>query len=391
MFGAITFLPLYYQVVRGESPTTSGLEILPLMGGLLLTSIAGGMIVSRTGRYRLFPIVGTAVMTVGLFLLSRLSPHSSNLTAVASMFVAGFGIGLVMQVLVVAVQNSVSYQDLGVATSGNTLFRNIGSAVGTAVIGTVFASELASRLRAAFPNASQSELSTSHLSAASLAHLPPAVQAQFLQAYSSALDQAFRVAGFVSIVAFVASWFIQEKPMRTTVTAEDIGSSFGVPRSDDSRAEIIRALGVLVGRPRMRAYFEHIAAEAGIDLPISECWVLVQVRRGTNDPGALRERSGATPQAIHKAVEGLVGRGLVVGTAAKATNPDDVDDGPIELTESGAVMADRLLTIVRDRLDQLLDGWSPDKYPDLARLLTEFATEVIPAAESAQLTRSGSG
>ena len=145
MFGAITFLPLYYQVVRGDSPTISGLEILPLMGGLLLTSIVGGLIVSRTGRYRLFPIVGTAVMTVGLFLLSRPSAHTSSTVAVASMFVAGFGIGLVMQVLVVAVQNSVSYQDLGVATSGNTLFRNIGSSLGTAVIGTVFAAELARR------------------------------------------------------------------------------------------------------------------------------------------------------------------------------------------------------------------------------------------------------
>ena len=107
MFGAITFLPLYFQVIKGASPTVSGLDILPLMAGLLITSTVGGQIVSRTGRYRVFPIVGTAVMSVGLFLLARLSPDTSTLEASLFMFVTGCGIGLVMQVLVVAVQNAV--------------------------------------------------------------------------------------------------------------------------------------------------------------------------------------------------------------------------------------------------------------------------------------------
>ena len=172
MFGTITFLPLYFQVVKGSSPTESGLDLLPLMAGLLLTSIVGGQIVSRTGRYRAFPIVGTAIMTVGLFLLSRLSPETSTLEASAFMFVTGFGIGLVMQVLVVAVQNAVDYQELGVATSGNTLFRNIGSSVGTAIIGTIFATELASRLRADFPHASASQLNTSRLERGQLDQTP---------------------------------------------------------------------------------------------------------------------------------------------------------------------------------------------------------------------------
>jgi EmrB/QacA subfamily drug resistance transporter len=377
MFGAITFLPLYYQVVRGDSPTTSSLEILPLMGGLLLTSIAGGLIVSRTGRYRLFPIAGTAIMTLGLFLLSRLSPDTSTLAAVGSMFVAGFGIGLVMQVLVVAVQNSVSYKDLGVATSGNTLFRNIGSSVGTAVIGTVFASELATRIRQAFPNAPHGQLSTSHLSASALTQLPPAARSAFLEAYSGALDKAFQVAGFVSIAAFAASWFIQEKPMRTTVTAEGIGSSFAVPRGDDSLAEIVRALGVLVGRQRMRSYFERIAIEADVDLPINECWVLVQLRRGYRDPLVLSERSGASPEVIHSTLDALTQNGLIARPTA-----GDAQDGSLQLTERGTAIADTLLSTVRDRLEQLLEGWSPEQYSDLGRLLNEFAAEVIPARES---------
>jgi EmrB/QacA subfamily drug resistance transporter len=382
MFGAITFLPLYYQVVRSDSPTTSGLEILPLMAGLLLTSIAGGLIVSRTGRYRLFPIVGTAVMTLGLFLLSRLSPHSSTLAAVGSMFVAGFGIGLVMQVLVVAVQNSVSYRDLGVATSGNTLFRNIGSSLGTAVVGTVFASELATQLRRAFPNAPAGQLNTSHISAAGLAHLPPAAHSAFLQAYSAALDKAFRVAGFVSIAAFVASWFIQEKPMRTTVTAEDLGGSFAMPRGDDSRAEIIRALGVLVGRQKMRAYLERVASEAGIDLPLNECWALVQVRRGHNTPRVLSERSEASPEVVQSTLASLAEKGLLTGRVE-----GDTPDSPVELTERGAAIADTLLASVRNRLEGLLEGWSPEQYPDLSRLLNDFAAEVVPATPA--LTASG--
>jgi predicted MFS family arabinose efflux permease/DNA-binding MarR family transcriptional regulator len=374
MFGAITFLPLYYQVVRGDSPTTSGLEILPLMGGLLLTSIGGGLIVSRTGRYRLFPIVGTAIMTVGLFLLSRLSPDTSTIAAVGSMFVAGFGIGLVMQVLVVAVQNSVSYRDLGVATSGNTLFRNIGSSLGTAVIGTVFASELATRLRAAFPHAPSGQLNTSHLSSSALASLPPEVHAAFLHAYSAALDEAFKVAGFVSIAAFVASWFIQEKPMRTTVTAEDMGSSFSMPRGDDSRAEIIRALSLLVGRQRMRAYLERVAVEAGVDLPINECWALVQIRRGTHDPLVMSERSGTSPEAVESTLAALAQKGLV-------TPPAGAETSPVELTDRGGAIADTLIANVRDRLEKLLEGWSPEQYDDLAKLLDQFATEVIPSGE----------
>ena len=131
MFGAITFLPLYFHMIEGASPTVSGLDILPLMAGLLITSTVGGQIVSRTGRYRIFPIAGTAVLAVGLFLLAQLSPDTSTLEASLFMFVTGCGIGLVMQVLVVAVQNAVPYENLGVATSGNTLLRNIGKPVWT--------------------------------------------------------------------------------------------------------------------------------------------------------------------------------------------------------------------------------------------------------------------
>ncbi len=392
MFGTIAFLPLYFQDVRGATPTGSGLDLLPLMGGLLLTSIVGGQVVSRTGRYRIFPIIGTAIMTLGLFLLSNLSPETSTLTAGLYMFVTGFGIGLVMQVLVVAVQNAVSYQELGVATSGNTLFRNVGASIGTAIVGTIFATELASHLRAAFPHASASQLNTAHFNAAGLAALPPAVREPTLAAITSSLDTAFMVAGFVSIIAFAASWFIKELPMRTTMTTESLGDAFGAPRSGESVAEIIRALGVLVGRQQMRQWLQRVAQEAGSDLPVADGWVLVQLRRNPDvDITALAIEHKIPLWAIDGAVADLYDRGLLVDAAP----PEQGSEGELTdravtpasgepvLSANGTVTADLLINAVRTRLEELLHGWAPESYPELARVLDQFATDIVPGREVA--------
>jgi EmrB/QacA subfamily drug resistance transporter len=426
LFGAITFLPLYFQVVRGSSPTQSGLQILPLMAGLLITSIVGGQIVSKTGKYKAFPIVGTALMTVGLFMLSRLAPETSTATAALYMFVTGLGIGMVMQVLVVAVQNAVDYDDLGVATSGNALLRNIGGSVGTAVIGTIFATELAGRLAAEFPHVPASRLNVSHLSAGQLSKFPASVQHTLLEAFAGSLDKAFIVAAIVSILAFAASWFIKELPMRTTLTAEDVGATFGMPRPADSLAEIIRALGVLVGRQQMREWLERVATEAGVDLPLSECWIVTQLRR---DPDcnlpAMAGRVGLEPGAFEAARDDLLRRALVTVPAAidsresaasqEPSRPADTSghgsaspagapqmseltsnsrvpdlartgDGSksngspaLALTPAGVEVADELLDAVRSRLESLLEGWSPERYPELVTVLDKFASDLVPA------------
>ena len=151
LFGSITYLPLFLQVVNGASPTASGLQLLPVMGGLLIASIGSGQLITRTGRYKIFPIVGTAVMVVGLYLLSLMNADTSVATASAYMFVLGLGLGLVMQVLVLAVQNAVDYSELGVATSGATLFRSIGGSFGASVLGAIFASQLTHNLSAGSP------------------------------------------------------------------------------------------------------------------------------------------------------------------------------------------------------------------------------------------------
>ncbi|PWS41144.1 MFS transporter, partial [Streptomyces sp. ZEA17I] len=147
MLGSMIFLPTYLQYVDGDSATLSGVRTLPLVAALLAASVFSGTVVSRTGRYRLFPIAGTLVMAAGLFLLSRMGPETGVWLESLYMVVLGLGIGLAMQVLTIAVQNTVDYADLGTATSGVTFFRTLGSAFGTAVFGTIYANALTPNLR----------------------------------------------------------------------------------------------------------------------------------------------------------------------------------------------------------------------------------------------------
>src|SRR5262249_45520341 len=146
LFGAVTFIPLYLQVVKGHSPTISGLLMTPMMAGVLATSIASGFLIARFGRYRPFPIAGTALATVGLYLLSRLAVDTPTGVAAVYMLIFGLGLGMVMQVLVLAAQNAVDYRLLGVATSGSTLFRQVGGSIRVSLFGAIFSNPLAHAL-----------------------------------------------------------------------------------------------------------------------------------------------------------------------------------------------------------------------------------------------------
>ncbi len=217
MFGAIVYLPLYLQVVHGSSPTLSGLELLPMVAGMLSMFILSGQLVTRTGRYKVFPILGTAVMAVGMYMLSQLGAVSSYGRAALAMFVVGLGTGLVMQVLVVVVQNSVPYSQLGTATATATFFRSIGGAFGVAILGSVFSSRLIADLTA---HASPALLGVMHggsiaTSPAQISHLPPAVRQVVVVAFAHALRDVFLVAIPIAVVAFALTWLIKELPLRT--------------------------------------------------------------------------------------------------------------------------------------------------------------------------------
>ncbi|WP_242606276.1 MDR family MFS transporter [Protofrankia symbiont of Coriaria ruscifolia] len=234
MFGAITYLPQFLQIVKGIDPTGSGLRLLPLMAGLLLTSISSGQLISRTGWYKVFPVVGTALTTVGLFLLSMLGVGSTGLEMSAAMFVFGLGLGATMQVLVIAVQNAVEYRDLGTTTSGATFFRSIGGSFGVAVFGTIFTNTLVGNLRhylagVGLPAGFSGQAGASP---GALAKLPPAVHKGFIRAYAASPHTVFRVAIPIAFAAFVLSWLIPEVRLRRTTGAIDPATPSGCPSSE---------------------------------------------------------------------------------------------------------------------------------------------------------------
>jgi EmrB/QacA subfamily drug resistance transporter len=216
IFGALAFLPLYLQLVEGASATESGLKLAPLMMGLVLTSVVSGRIISDTGRYRVFPIAGSAVMAVGLFLLSRLGAATPYWEAAIYMGVMGIGAGMVMQVIVLAVQNAVDYRDLGIATAGANFFRSMGSAFGVAIFGSILSNRLSHNLQRFLPQDSSSSLDVKSVAASpeQLHALPAAVQAGIVHAYAESLQTVFLLVIPAALIAFVFSFFMRELPLR---------------------------------------------------------------------------------------------------------------------------------------------------------------------------------
>jgi EmrB/QacA subfamily drug resistance transporter len=215
MFGAITYLPAFFQVVKGISPTISGVYLLPLMAGLLIVSIGSGQIIAKTGKYRFFPIAGSAVMTLGLFLLSMMGVTTPTVLDALYMLVLGMGIGGVMQVLVIIVQNGVPHSELGVATSGATFFRSIGGSFGTAIFGAIFSNVLVSNLAKHLHGVSLPHgFSSADATPALLSHLPPAVHAGFVAGYAESIQTVFIVAVPIAVLAFLATWLIPQVELK---------------------------------------------------------------------------------------------------------------------------------------------------------------------------------
>jgi EmrB/QacA subfamily drug resistance transporter len=221
LFGAVSYLGFFLQTVDGVSATVSGLLLLPFVGGLLVSSIASGRIVTATGRYKIFPILGTAIGTVGMGLLSRLSATSTRVENGIYMAVLGFGIGLVMQILVLVVQNAAPREDLGSATAANNYFRQIGGTVGSGIVGAAFTSRLTSKISHLLPPGSAAHLpNVQALTPKELDALPKAIHSALVTAYAYALPPIFLALVPLLAAAFVLSFFLKEKKLRTTVGPE---------------------------------------------------------------------------------------------------------------------------------------------------------------------------
>ncbi|MFI2367487.1 DHA2 family efflux MFS transporter permease subunit [Streptomyces sp. NPDC018833] len=371
MFGAMTYLPTFLQVVQGVSPTMSGVHMLPMVLGMLITSTGSGQIVSRTGRWKVFPLAGTAVTAVGLVLLHQLKESSSTWQMSAIFFVFGAGLGLVMQVLVLVVQNAVTYEDLGVATSGATFFRSIGASFGVAVFGTVFAGRLENKLTDALagqrvpPGAGASELAADPRA---IAELPPQLRSSVLHAYATSITDVFLYAVPVVVLAFLVAWFLKEDRLRGSVTAPDPSQTLASnPVERSSHDECARALSVLGSREGRRHIYEKITARAGYDLLPASSWLLLRIKRqGTVEPARLAETTPVPLLAVTEAAREVEGRGL-----ARRVGLD------LLLTDAGAEAAARLSQAREESLAELLgDWWGPDRPTDLIQLVRELNSEL---------------
>ncbi|MFD7920545.1 MFS transporter [Streptomyces sp. NPDC059740] len=371
MFGSMTYLPTFLQVVRGVSPTASGVHMLPMVAGLLIASTGSGQVVSRTGHYRVFPLAGTAVTALGLLLLHQLSPTTSTVVTSCYFFVFGFGLGLVMQVLVLVVQNAVGYEDLGVATSGATFFRSIGSSFGVAVFGTIFANRLAPRIADALrgrPLPPGSDAGALAHDPRAVAGLPPAVRNSVLGAYSASITDVFLYAVPVVLLAFLLAWFLKEEPLRASVAHPEGGEVLAPnPVERSSYDEVCRALsrmGTLEGRRRV---YETIVERTGCDLQPAGAWLLLRTARdGQVDPADLAERGGVPLRTVTEAARQVEGRGLAVR-----------DGMALVPTERGRETAGRLAAARRDLLAETLgDWWTEDRPTDLRALVEEISNEL---------------
>lgn len=373
MFGAITFLPLYLQQVKGSSPTASGLEMTPMMVGMLLTSIGSGQIISRTGRYKIFPILGTAITAIGLYLLSLMGVGTTTLQAGLSMFVLGAGLGMVTQVLVLAVQNAVDYKDLGTATSGATFFRTIGSSVGVAVFGSVFTHQLQTNLSAGIPGDAQGPCSPALLAASSsgLADCPADVQTWFTQAYADSLHSVFLWAVPVAALAFLLAFLLPEVTLRSATKDSDeaqnigqaAGETFALPSSRTSAEELRLILWQRVGaRDPLRVY---TALSHDVDLAPEECWMVTRASlKGTRSIATMAERADASEALTRHVAESLQAQGLVT-----------IDGDTVEATAAGHDAAEQIRVAERDRLLQFVTEWEGE--PEVDQLVDHFTDALL--------------
>lgn len=371
MFGAMVYLPTFLQVVQGVSPTMSGVHMLPMVLGMLISSTASGQIVSRTGRWKVFPIAGTAVTAVGLLLLHQLHRTTSTWEMSAYFFVFGVGLGLVMQVLVLVVQNAVSYTDLGVATSGATFFRSIGASFGVAIFGTVFTNRLDDKLNTALagvplpPGAGAKQLEADPRA---IAELPAPLRPRVLDAYATAITDVFLYAVPVVLLAFLVAWFLKEDKLRGSVTAPDVSETLASnPVHRSSRDEVARALSVLGTREGRRHVYEKITEKAGYDLLPAASWLLLRINKyGSAEPALLAERTIVPIKAITDAARQVEERGLAVR-----------DGLALILTDKGRAAAVKLSAAREESLAELLgDWWGPDRPTDLVKLVSEINAEL---------------
>lgn len=359
LFGSITLLPVYFQVVKGLDPTSAGLAMTPMMLGVFVSSITSGQIISRIGRYKIFPVVGTGLMTGALLLLSTIEMGTPVGQASLYLLLLGLGLGMVMQILVMAVQNAVPYERLGVATSGTTLFRSIGGSVGAALFGGIFAYFLEGDLKQVIPGVE------GLLNPIEIAKLAEPERSLYLAEFVHALHPVFHTAAAMAFVGFLLTLSIREVPLRTTITPESLTEAFPMPRDATSLDELKRIVTRITARENRWRVYERVAERIGLPLEPDELWLLARLGethgRATQADLEGRLEIGGTQCAD------LLGRLVAKGMATRSAA------GLYELSGKGRAGYEHLLTRREQDLEEMLADWDRNEHPDVRAMMKELA------------------
>ena len=378
MFGAITYLPTFLQYVQGTSATTSGLRMLPMVLGLMISMIASGNVVSSTGRYKIFPVAGSALMIAGLYLLSLMSESTGFWLSSLYMFVLGTGVGLCMQIPLIAVQNTVDYTDLGVATSGITFLRTMGGSFGVAVFGTIYSGQLTPKLTAALiahplPAGTPAQVVTTP---ALLHKLPSALSAPFVHVYAEAIQPVFRIGAPIAVLALLLAIFLKEVPLRGTARAatsgisDGIGDGFAVPQSPDRDKELERELAKLLKKERGRMTGVALA-RSDSELSEMQAWCLVETHitrrvHGHATVEWVAERVKVPAPVLAPAFQLTAEAGYLI----------DVD-GQLYLTDAGEQEFGKLAAAWQEWVAEQLADWNPEVEQELPGALARLGRRLF--------------
>ncbi|MEU3841112.1 MDR family MFS transporter [Streptomyces sp. NPDC028635] len=323
MLGAMTYLPSYLQYVDGDSATISGVRTLPMVVGLLIASIFSGNVVGKTGRYRLFPITGSLVMALGLYLLSLMGPSSGVVLESLYMFVLGTGIGLCMQVLTIAVQNTVDYADLGTATSGVTFFRTLGSSFGTAVFGTIYTNTLGPNLRDGVAAAARTGaappavVARAATSPEGLHRLPAAAARPIVDAYADTLQTVFLWTVPVAALGFLIALFLKEVPLRDSARlgSTDLGEGFASPHDANAQRALEASVAKIIGGAGLSTA-RRLIADSDTRLDVAGAWAVMQVElftrmTGHASLGLIAARRHMPPEVLLPVFDRMVDEGYL--------------------------------------------------------------------------------
>jgi EmrB/QacA subfamily drug resistance transporter len=357
MLGALTFLPSYLQYVSGATATGSGIRTLPMVLGLLITALTSGQIVGATGRYKPFPIAGTAVTAFGLYLLSEMDEHTPVFLQSVYMFVLGAGIGLVMQVLTIVVQTTADYRDLGAATSGVTFFRTLGSSFGASIMGTVFANQLADLLPQALVVARVPPAAVA--SPADLHALPDASKAPIVHAYAEALHTVFLAGVPVALLGFLVALLLPQVTIRDTAreAVRSSGEGFGLPSDSSSDEQLETLIGrVASHHPDLGA---QVLARSRLPLDLATVWGLLGIYLRASLLGLptsqahVEDRLRVPHGVLTSYYDELAAAGHLTRTA----------DGHLELTDDAAAAVRVLIDAWTAWLLEQLADWTADRDP----------------------------